>query len=150
MPVVTTISLIPDSQDPSGLEAVCPSVSHLRAWKSGCSFLEIKKAPSFSFASWGSVQKAGLVLPYTTKVAIPIISHLSFLSPSHRDTSSLFEGFGEAPLSHRNLVYSWSFLYLWKGTHFGYQSKTTSFDFSYISITPLPRRQRQQKRQCLE
>lgn len=122
MPVATTISLISDSQDPSGQEALFPSVPHLRAWESGCSFLGVKESPSFSLAS-GAV--------------FPLFLPLSFLSPSLRAPSSLRVGFEKLlslylSLSQKFYLFLESFLIM------EYQSKKASFDFSYMSIIPLP------------
>lgn len=59
-------------------------------------------------------------------------------------------GLERSSLSHGDFVYSWSLLYLQKGTHFGCQSKKASLYISYISTTPLPLGHRQGKSQCLE
>lgn len=105
---------------------------HLTVWESGCSLL-----PDFSFASWGSVQKAGLVSWNATKIWVIRTSPLSFLPSSLRETSSLFEGgVCKALLSPAEvLINSWSLLY-GKAHIFGHKSKRLLWFFFHIYHIP--------------
>lgn len=146
------ISLTSHSQDAASLGALFP-LCHLRVWESCCSFLGVKKSPTFSFASWGSVQKAGLVPPYTTKVSLPIPP----LCPFTRcmETSALFEaGVQEALflLMERLSILGVS---IYGSAHiFGHQNKTPLIFLSplahpFLSDTDIQKRQHHEWRRGL-
>ena len=106
---------------------------HLTVRESGCSLL-----PGFSFASWGSVQKAGLVSWNATKIWVIRTSPLSFLSSSLRETSSLFEGeVCKALLSPAEVLSILEVFFMERHTFLDTKARD-SFDFSFISITFLP------------
>lgn len=137
MPVTITISLLPDSQDPSVLEAVFPS---LPSESVGIRLLLLwsKRIPKLQLCLMRLCPEGRACPSIHHQGLYAISSPLSFLSPSCRETSSLFEyGGWEALLSRRDFVYSWSLLYLWKGIYFWTPKQEDSFDFSFISITSL-------------
>ena len=119
---------------------------HLTVGESGCSLL-----PDFSFASWGSVQKAGLVSWNATKICNIRTSDLSFLSSSLRETSSLFEGgVCEALLSSAEVLSILEVFFMERHTFLDTKAKETPLIFlSYLSHS-FPRDINNKKGQHLE